>query len=67
MTKTSNNKLEILVRTWDTKTLLAGIERQEQAIADLKHEWMGTSAQLASLCKLDKRANVYREELKTRR
>lgn len=62
----SNNKLEILVRTWDQKTLLAGVKRQQEAIADLKHEWMGTSANLKQLCKLQKRCDVYLAELASR-
>ena len=60
------NKLEILVRTWDKNTLLAGVKREQQNISDLKHEWMGTSAQLKQLCKFQKRCDVLIAELASR-
>ena len=60
------NKTEILVRTWEKKTLIAGIKRQQESIADLKHEWMGTSEQLKKLCKLQALCDIYLAELATR-
>ena len=60
------NKLETLVKTWDTKTLVAGINRQHQAMADMKHEWMGSSRELAQYSKLEKRYNILVAEFKTR-
>lgn len=60
------NKLETLVKTWDIKTLKSGIKRHQQEMSDLRHEWMGTSRELAKFCKAENRCNILIAELKTR-